>query len=357
MNKCSFCLSLLLLLLTIPVHAVVQTGTIVFDGNCTMMKDNLGNLWSSMTDGDFGISNDGSCYKTTNSSYLTLTHNFNRETDVRSVSIVLAGATTPSSGTVALRVNTTDIGTGSFSGTNQVTVSSTDSHADSYLTIQITSIKGFVKVYSITYSYDDGNPSTYTRSNLTPGALGTICLPYATSSTSGATFYTVAGVTQDANGVTNGIAFDEVNGQLQAGVPYLFQATSNELTATFEGRMQASAQPTTGMVGNLSASSLTVPTGYYILKTDGFLHIVQNGTHVTVGQYKAYFNLENLLVVSPENTPGRVIMDMAAPQEPETATALAETFGAENVQKIIRNGQLVIIKNGVFFNALGQIIQ
>ena len=131
-------------------------------------------------------------------------------------------------------------------------------------------------------------PATYTRT-VTTGNLGTICLPFDATVT-GATVYKITG-TKFESEVLKGIYVEPVE-NLVAGNAYIFQATSTTLTATFCGNPTTTANEADGMLGNLSSTPVSVPTGNYIIK-DNLIRKVAAGT-ITIGQYKAYITLNKI---------------------------------------------------------------
>ena len=86
---------------------------------------------------------------------------------------------------------------------------------------------------------------------------------------------------------------DPVN-YLDAGKAYIIKvdAESTSITATLSGNPTTTAVDANGMLGNLSSSSVSVPTGNYIIK-DNLIRKVAAGT-ITIGQYKAYITLNNI---------------------------------------------------------------
>ncbi|MBR5827898.1 MAG: hypothetical protein IKY49_01505, partial [Paludibacteraceae bacterium] len=87
-------------------------------------------------------------------------------------------------------------------------------------------------VYTVTVS-----ESGYTRA-VTNGNYGTICLPYGSSSYAGAEFYEIA-YAEIKNGDATGLYLDQLEegAALVAGKPYIFKATADELTVSYEGAM------------------------------------------------------------------------------------------------------------------------
>lgn len=152
---------------------------------------------------------------------------------------------------------------------------------------------GDAKEYWITY---DGSttscvstlPATfnYTRTGLTDGKYGTICLPYAVSAVSGATFYEIASKTATE------INLNEVAAPA-AGTPYIFQASSDSFTATLSGNYTA-ATSATGLVGNISSTPIYVPVNKYIISNNKVQKVVSGEFGVTCGQYRAYVDLDDV---------------------------------------------------------------
>ena len=112
----------------------------------------------------------------------------------------------------------------------------------------------------------------YTRT-VTSGDFGTICLPYGSSSYSGAEFYEIAYLELQADGVTpKGIWLDEVTGALEAGKPYIFKATSNLLTVNYKG--EEALSPVVGEAGLTGTfdgiTDETVLQGNYMIAENKF---------------------------------------------------------------------------------------
>ncbi len=142
--------------------------------------------------------------------------------------------------------------------------------------------------YEFVYTYGRGlqvnfPANTYSRDGLTENYYGTICLPYASSSYSGMTLYTIAGK------VSGGIALTQVEGQMAAGTPYVFRATASTISVTYTGN-PGDVQSATGLVGNLDEDEKTVPANddNYILTTSGLRKVV--GGTVKVAKNRAYFH-------------------------------------------------------------------
>ena len=197
---------------------------------------------------------------------------------------------------------------------------------------------------------------TYTRP-VTSGNYGTICLPKAATdlSTAGAVFFEVAGKIMDGSALQE-VVFDEVTA-LEAGVPYVFLAEADELNIPLTG--DAVAEPdnssSNGLIGSFTVAKVFSSVYLFILK-DNKLYCTKNQAYY-VGENRAYFKID---VMSDFNNaapaPGRRRIRMSVEQE-QNATGIENAEFINGVQKRIENGQLFIIRNGVKYNAAGQIVK
>ena len=200
----------------------------------------------------------------------------------------------------------------------------------------------------------------YTRDVVT-GNLGTICLPYASSKHAGATFYEIAYL--EMNGTDpNRIYLDEVeNGVLEAGKPYIFQATSNKVTVAYEGEASSLKEGTKGLVGILEDTDVVegtsgVPnslTGNYVISGTKFYTC---GTGCSIYKNRAYIDAS---IIANHTTPvaempGRRRIAMGAAGENQVTGVDNTLAPKDNVVKVIENGQLIIIRDGVKYNVQGQ---
>ena len=194
------------------------------------------------------------------------------------------------------------------------------------------------------YKYVD----TYTR-NVT-NKFGTICLPCASASTSGAYFYHVAG-----QGVENGnvAVYLESVEALEAGVPYIFEATESTITVTYQGEAVGAPQndEANGLVGTFE--EIEVPNGMYILYNDAFC-TNETGEVNKIRAYRAYLNLAEVKGGKPTQMPGRRYIGMDVEGENEATGFENITAPADKAVKAIINGQLIIIRDGEMYNAQGQ---
>ena len=133
----------------------------------------------------------------------------------------------------------------------------------------------------------------YTR-DVTNGDFGTICLPYGSSSMTGAEFYEVVGKE------TGKVYLDQVT-KLEAGIPYIFRATANTIKVIYEGDEALSPGNHNGLYGTFTDNT-TVEQGNYIVY-DNELRLC--GTGCYINKYRAYLNLDDVSDGVPAPMPGR----------------------------------------------------
>ena len=189
--------------------------------------------------------------------------------------------------------------------------------------------------------YATGNV-TYTR-NVT-NKYGTICLPYASASTSGAIFYRVAGKEEGSK-----VYLESVDA-LEAGVPYIFEKTANTITVTCQGEAVAEARSANGLVGTFT-NNTEVAIGNYILKDNAICEVAAT---CWVNAYRAYIVMEDIVGDAPQQMPGRRYIGMNVQGENEATGFENITAPEGQAIKVIENGQLIIIRDGEMYNAQGQ---
>ena len=197
------------------------------------------------------------------------------------------------------------------------------------------------------YKYVD----TYTYTRDVTNKYGTICLPYASASTSGAYFYEVVG-----KGTENGkpaIYLASVN-SLKAGVPYIFEKTANTIKVVYSSEKVDAPQndDANGLVGTFVET--TVPDGDYILYNNAFCTNEPAGTLNKIKENRAYLHMDAVTGGAPQQMPGRRYIGMSVQGENEATGFENITAPAGKTVKAIVNGQLIIIRNGEMYNAQGQ---
>ncbi|MCQ2311042.1 MAG: hypothetical protein MJZ64_04755 [Paludibacteraceae bacterium] len=180
----------------------------------------------------------------------------------------------------------------------------------------------------------------YPRDGLTAGNWYTICLPKASSSFVGMELYKVAGYVEG-----QGLAVDPVEGQMVAGMPYIFLATATEIGVMYTGEA-ADAQTANYLVGVLADEFVTPAVAYVV--ANNVLNWAAAGTPVPAN--RAYLAKEDITTLGAPtiSAPGRkFIAPKAMPTElNEVAAGMAD--GTYMI-----NGQVVLVKGGKMFNVLG----
>lgn len=186
---------------------------------------------------------------------------------------------------------------------------------------------------------------TYTRD--VTNKFGTICLPYTSVSTTGATFYEVCGKE------TGKVYLVSVT-KLDAGMPYIFEATASpsQIKVVYNKNTKvATADVNNGLKGTFEDETV-VPANNYILYNNAF--IPADGTTNKVNAYRAYLNMDAVQGGKPTQTmPGRRYIGMSVQGENET-TGVEDLFTTDAPVKVIENGQFIIIRDGVKYNVQGQ---
>ena len=157
-----------LLLLAVASVAWADTGTIKFGNQGLKItespisgQDDLGNTWTITTAGTTSFTQQptysqvGSGSKPATS--ITFTTTLSDDIEIKSMSAKFGGFS-GTAGTVSLKVGDTEVGSGSLDGTNDVTVSSTNTATGKVLTVTVTNIAKGVKCYEISYSYSGETP-------------------------------------------------------------------------------------------------------------------------------------------------------------------------------------------------------
>ena len=181
----------------------------------------------------------------------------------------------------------------------------------------------------------------YTRTVIN-GNYGTICLSRAAATIEGATMYRIVG-----GNASEGITIEEV-ASMEAGKPYIFQASADQITVTMTGA-RADVQDANGLIGNLDDET-DVPRGKYVL-SNNLLYLVDSD--VTIAPNRAYIDMDAITPVAPaQGAKRRVIATYNQATGIEDASA---TFVGP--EKIFENGVLYILRDGVKYNATGARVQ
>ena len=210
------------------------------------------------------------------------------------------------------------------------------------------------QVYIAAATDCETEPETYTRT-VTPGNYGTICIPYASSSYSGAEFYEVSWLQKNGETPVN-LYLDQLAAgtQLEAGKPYIFKATANELSIEITGApvdAPIPADENNGLTGSFDAIPADgVLTGNYVVAQTKFWTATATAY---ADENRAYIDKEKVPYTAQKQIPGRRRVSLGAAGE-NAETGIDNIITTDTPVKVIENGQLIIIRNGEKFNVQGQ---
>jgi hypothetical protein len=178
----------------------------------------------------------------------------------------------------------------------------------------------------------------YTR-NVTAGNFGTICLPFG-GMVKGATLWELA------KAETDQVLLVSAN-KLEAGVPYIFEATATQIAVYCDATVADAAGEKNGLHGTFDDNTV-VDNGNYIVYENKLCEVASTSW---VNANRAYVVMSEV-PTSHTPMPGRKYMGMSTQSENE-ATGLDNINGANDIVKMIENGQLIIVIDGVKYNAQG----
>ena len=200
----------------------------------------------------------------------------------------------------------------------------------------------------------------YTR-DISGAGWGTLCLPMD-GAVEGATLFSVAGK-QEENSKLYVVLQEEPD--LVGGQPYIFEKTADELRATMSGPQTPSPATVNGLVGTYVEISPLTPydeshKNYILAKNGDDVEFRKVGDNVTVGEYRAYINLDGVPAYSPSQAiPGRryVMMGVSGTQETEDTEDISAVEEVESGKvlsgKILVNGQLYLMYEGKMYDVQG----
>ena len=242
-------------------------------------------------------------------------------------------------------------GEGDAAGMNEnVSVTVTKDGNNVTLTGNVSALNGNAYNATISGTLPTETPD-YTRT-VTPGNYGTLCLPYASSSYSGAEFYEVSWLQKNGETPVN-LYLDQLaaDAQLEAGKPYIFRATSTELTVTYTGA--AVTEPVAGANG-LTGSFVEIPaggvlTGNYVVAQTKFWTATADAY---AAANRAYIDKAKVPYTEQKQIPGRRRVALGTSGE-NAETGIDNIITTDTPVKVIENGQLIIIRDGEMYNAMG----
>lgn len=155
----------------------------------------------------------------------------------------------------------------------------------------------------------------YIRST-TSGDYGTICLPYAVAAEdmAGAEFFSIAEKVMKGE-EPQSIVLNQVT-TLEAGVPYIFSATSDKLIAAYSGKAVAVAEEANGLIGSFEGQD--VAEGMYLISAQNKVQLC--GKSCKISGNRAYIDMNEVPEYSGEVGVNQRLISF------EDATGISETM-------------------------------
>ena len=187
------------------------------------------------------------------------------------------------------------------------------------------------------------------RDNLTAGNYYTICYPKAMTAIRGGLLYSLEGKDE------NSVYMVQEDAPLVAGRPYILYATAEKLEAVVEGN-DAAAGSYNGMHGTLSAMTADD------LSDAGATHMLYNnsiraiGTNNSLPAGRAYIILDEIpgSTINAQEAPGRV---RAIPMHGNVATDIEATGLTDQPAKVMKDGQLFILRGEKLYDMTGRLVK
>ena len=191
-----------------------------------------------------------------------------------------------------------------------------------------------------------------------PGELGTVCLK-DDAKVLGANVFKVVGC--NASGY---MVFDQItNGEIEAGKPYLFEATRTgnvSFYKTVGATHTETAESDKGMIGTFDGETLHPGTGNYCYFSGRHIWRVNDfSVDITVPAYCCYVDYDefkNHPIPTAAPAPGlrRVVLGVNGKDE---AQGLEDLDASETPMKVMIDGTLYILRGEKVFDATGRLVK
>lgn len=195
------------------------------------------------------------------------------------------------------------------------------------------------------------------RSGLECGRHYTVCLEKNITAVKGATFWNLR-----YKNAASTVAYLELETVIEAGKPYIFQATADKLKVIYGEEVAGAPVANGALVGTFSG--LTTTQIDEIIATDGDIYMLFNNElrPVTSGNgnylnaHRAYVRYD-LLQEEPAQgfAPGKKVKRM--PMQGQTTTDCELINAAEAPVKMMINGQLYILRGEKKYDATGRLVK
>ena len=165
-----------------------QTSCIAINNTSITGNDDLNNTWTITTSGTSSFTPNSSYYQVGSgnapATNITFTTSFDEIVNITDFSAKFGGFNA-TAGTIILKVDNTNIGSGSFDAGNDVTITNTEAAEGTTLTVIVTPTSGGVKCYNISYSYETTAPNPAVTTIITIDATNLTNTDVYTSTTAG----------------------------------------------------------------------------------------------------------------------------------------------------------------------------
>lgn len=193
----------------------------------------------------------------------------------------------------------------------------------------------------------------YSRT-VTEGNYGTICLPFAVEegSFNGAKIYKVVSF---ADELRRGIVLEEVDA-MEAGKPYFFLGEASTVKFRYVRAGDEAAEGNeNGLYGTISGTAVS-GQGKYVLQNNELRQTYNEATssniEINLDKNRAYLvfsEIPDAPAVAPAPSPRRRVIGVH-----QTPTGMETITNDQYTNKVIKDGRLIIIRDGKMYNALGQ---
>ena len=205
---------------------------------------------------------------------------------------------------------------------------------------------------------------TINRALYRDGYFSTLCLPFDLSeaqiaASELADFELYSFSSADYDGSFLKLSISEIS-EIEAGKPYLVRAKTSGEPVTALNFSNVTVTASTGLevesnnvkfVGTIGRVQLPHSENYLFLGAQDVLKWSASTDASSMKGFRAYFNVGT--GANPaQHAPARLVI---IPKSPTALENISAKFGGS--QKRLENGQLIIIKNGVRYNAQGQIVK
>ena len=236
---------------------------------------------------------------------------------------------------------TANYGPGKFSATNYTYSGAVGTWAGSAASVELVA-SAQVRMTSIEVTYI---PNAYLR-NVTAGNFGTLCLPF-TGEIEGAELLEF--VDKDADNIYLG----DADATVQAGKPYIFRATADQIKVSFTSNIFVAADNHNGLYGTYVNMEGAALSGKYLISNN--LYYLINTEDCSLKAYRAYFVMDEVpSATSQSPARRRYALGNGAPQ---VATGIDELNASETPVKMIIDGQLFILRGEKMYNVNGQVVK